>query len=288
MQTVYNIRALKGILHHWHSQNQRIALVPTMGNLHQGHLTLVEKAQQLGDRTVVTIFVNPLQFSEGEDFAKYPRTLTEDQNKLAEKNVSLLFLPESQEIYPNTLDHAPRIAFPDLSDTLCGSFRPGHFTGVATVVLKLFQLVQPQWAIFGEKDYQQLLVIRRMVQEFFLPIEIVGIPTQREKSGLAMSSRNHYLSTQEKAVAAKLYRTLLSVHDQILKGNKHNYTLLEMEGSQQLRQLGFRPDYFSIRRSSDLAMPLQNDRQLTCLTAAWLGTTRLIDNISITIPHDDR
>ncbi|MGF1613199.1 MAG: pantoate--beta-alanine ligase [Gammaproteobacteria bacterium] len=259
---------------------QRIAFVPTMGNLHAGHLALMADAKASADYTVVSIFVNPFQFGEGEDFLTYPRTLEEDRAKLQQNGADLLFVPDPEEIYPDGPARCTRIEVPELGDILCGAFRPTFFRGVATVVGILFNVVAPDVALFGEKDYQQLVLIRRMVRDLRVPIEVRGVPTVRECDGLAMSSRNRYLSAEERRTAAYLYQTLCEVRDTLYRGAK---TLPDVEaaGLQALETRGFRPDYLVVRRASDLGLPQPDDQDLRILAAAWLGRARLIDNIPV-------
>jgi pantoate--beta-alanine ligase len=280
MQTVATIAALRAATGAWRQGGERIALVPTMGNLHEGHLRLVAEAKRLARRVVVSIFVNPTQFGAGEDFASYPRTEGADAAKLRGAGADLLFLPRVEEMYPGGSQGMTYVEVPGLSDRLCGKFRPGHFRGVATVVCKLFNMVQPDLALFGEKDYQQLAVIRRMTRDLNLPVEIVGVPTVREPSGLAMSSRNGYLSPEEKNRAAFLHQLLLRIADQLRAGQR-DYAALEAQGEHALREAGFAPDYLAIRRASDLEVPDTRDVELVVLVAARLGKARLIDNISL-------
>ncbi|HHJ38271.1 MAG: pantoate--beta-alanine ligase [Methylothermaceae bacteria B42] len=264
----------------WRCSGDTIALVPTMGNLHPGHLSLVETAKARANRVVVSIFVNPLQFGPNEDYARYPRTLEADREKLANCGVDLLFSPPVEEIYPQGSKKTTYIEVPGLSDILCGASRPGHFRGVATVVAKLFNLVQPHLAVFGEKDFQQLLVIRKMVADLNFPVEIIGAPIVREADGLAMSSRNQYLSSQERKVAPSLYQVLCETRSAIKAGEQDYYRLAKAQTA-KLRQLGFDPDYFSILRAHDLGEPSPGDSPLVILTAAKLGQTRLIDNLVV-------
>lgn len=270
---------LRATLDKWRRASQRIAFVPTMGNLHAGHLALVREGLALADRVVVSIFVNPSQFGPGEDFERYPRTLSEDIQKLEMAATDLLCIPSVRTMYPEgpTLDC--RVSVPALENILCGEFRPGHFTGVATIVTKLFNLVRPDLALFGQKDYQQFLVIRRVVDELFLgTLELRAIPTIREADGLAMSSRNSYLSSEERSRAPMLYRNLQLVAEKITGGCR-DYLMLENEMLVTLRRAGWRPDYIAIRRARDLGFPGGHDCELIALGAAWLGQTRLIDNI---------
>ena len=279
MLTLNTVEELRATIGSWRQAGEHIAFVPTMGNLHRGHLELMKSARDRADRVVSSIFVNPMQFGEGEDFDAYPRTLEEDQERLQQLGVDLLFAPAVTTIYPaGSTDQQTRVEVPGLSDVLCGASRPGHFVGVATVVCKLFNMVQPDLAVFGQKDFQQLMVIRRMVNELAMPIEIVGEATVRESDGLAMSSRNGYLSPQQRALAPQLYRTLQGTAAAIKSGNR-DYTGLEAAAEAALQEAGFRPDYYAIRQAEDLAMPGDSEQNLVILAAAFLGTTRLIDNL---------
>ena len=276
MQIVNTIPELRTVIDGWKRSGKSVALVPTMGNLHAGHLQLVNAAKKRADRVVVSIFVNPTQFGVGEDFESYPRTEREDQAKLAAENTDLLFLPAVADIYAP--DAKTTITVTGLSDMYCGASRPGHFSGVATVVCKLFNSVQPNIAVFGLKDFQQLTVIKTMTRDLNIPIEISAVDTVREPSGLAMSSRNGYLSDDEKIIAPMLYRSLCAAREAILAGNLA-YADLEQQALQFLQQAGFQPDYFSVCRSTDLNKAAVEDVDLVLLAAAKLGKTRLIDNI---------
>ena len=279
IKIVKKIVHLESLLSDVRSVKKKISLVPTMGNLHKGHLSLVEKAKKISDYVVVTIFVNPTQFVEGEDFANYEITLDSDINLLSELDVDLLFAPEFIELYP-TNDNTPTIEIsnPELESIHCGKYRPGHFKGVATIVSKLFSIVQPNIALFGEKDYQQLLIIRSLVKNLLLPIEVVSAPTIREDSGLAMSSRNTYLSKSEFRQAPKLYKCIKETIKMIRNGDK-DYEQLEKEANIFLEQAGFKVEYYSICDSKTLA-PAGDDDAIV-LVAAWLGKTRLIDNARV-------
>ena len=263
----------------WRTAGQRIALVPTMGNLHDGHLALVRAARAEGVRVVASIFVNPLQFGPREDLANYPRTLEQDRKQLEGIGVDLLFAPSAESIYPRGPGEHTRIEVPGLSDILCGASRPGHFIGVATVVCKLFNIVQPDLAYFGEKDFQQLLVIGRMTEDLSLPVEIVGVPTVREPDGLAMSSRNGYLTAPERVLAPALYHSLERAGEALREGRAA--AEVEQSGRAALEAAGLRPDYFAVRRAADLARPERADQDLIVLAAAVIGTTRLIDNLRV-------
>jgi pantoate--beta-alanine ligase len=283
MLTITDVEALRAELARWHGAD-RVALVPTMGNLHVGHASLIGHARTLAARVVVSIFVNPLQFDREEDLAAYPRTLKEDCSRLRELDVDILFLPSVEAMYPRGMESATRVEVPHLSGLLEGEKRPGHFIGVATVVTKLLNMVQPDVAVFGEKDYQQLLIIQQLVTDLNLPVEIVGLPTVREPDGLAMSSRNRRLTAEERAQAPGLFRAVRRVGAFVAEGRR-DYEVLEHQAVQDLERLGFRPDYVSVRRASDLGTPGGADRDLVVVAAAWLGRTRLIDNIRVTRPH---
>ena len=282
MQTVYELKQLRQVIADWKYQGLSIAFVPTMGNLHVGHLSLLREARRIADQTVASIFVNPIQFGQGEDYERYPSTLPDDSRKLADAGLDLLFAPDLKQLYPAGTDEDTRVTVPQLSNILCGQFRPEHFAGVATVVCKLFNNVQPDFALFGEKDYQQLLVIRRMVRDLCMPIEIIGMPIFREADGLAMSSRNSYLTAAERQKAPLIYRTLQTAGER-LRQSPHDLAAIESLGMETLAENGFRPEYFSIRRTEDLAEPAPGDTHLTILTAAWLGSARLIDNIQVSL-----
>ncbi len=263
--------------------NRRLAFVPTMGNLHEGHRRLMRVAREHGDGVVASIYVNPLQFGAGEDLASYPRTPAADIRALQEEGVDLLFMPSDADMYPRGQEQMTRVEVPGLSDILCGASRPGHFRGVTTVVNRLFNLVQPAAAVFGKKDYQQLFLIRRMVEDLGMPVAIVGVDTVRDDDGLAKSSRNGYLNPAERAAAPLLYATLHGLAEQMRRARAFHPDLTAAAG-ERLRQAGFRPDYLSVRRAGDLAEAGAGDRALVILAAAWLGRTRLIDNLEVTLP----
>ena len=282
METLSSITAVRDRIRQWRCSGDVVAMVPTMGNLHAGHLRLVEAARSHGSKVVVSIFVNPLQFGEKEDLSAYPRTIDADLSKLSQYSVDLAFLPEAAEIYPRSIEHTTRVIVPDLSDILCGASRPGHFVSVATVVNLLFNVVQPDVAVFGEKDYQQLLVIRRMVKDLHLPVEVLGVATVREPSGLALSSRNNYLSEGERREAGRMYQVLCEAGDMIYK-NSDDYSTIERVSREKLEAAGFRPDYFTICRAADLRAPTLEDRELVIMSAAWMGRARLIDNVRVSL-----
>ncbi|MGB9429438.1 MAG: pantoate--beta-alanine ligase [Gammaproteobacteria bacterium] len=279
MLTLHSVIELRDCVSRWRFSGQRIALVPTMGNLHAGHLKLVEHAREHAERVVVSIFVNPLQFGPNEDFKSYPRTLDADKAQLLTANTDLLFAPPVSEVYPGGQEQVTRVEVPELSAILDGKFRAGHFIGVATVVAKLFNMVQPDLALFGEKDYQQLAVIRRMVADLSMPVEIVSVPTVRESDGLALSSRNQYLTPEERKLAPLLYRMLLDVA-QTLREGRRDFAKLESEAVRKLSD-GMRPDYVSIRAAHTLLPPAADTAHFVVLAAAWLGKARLIDNIEV-------
>ena len=278
MQELLTIDALRESLGKIRRADKKIALVPTMGNLHAGHLSLVKQAQEIADVVVVSIFVNPTQFVEGEDFDNYPRTLEADLDYLKHINVDAVFVPNMTEIYPDNIQITTEVIVPELDSVYCGEFRPGHFKGVATIVTKLFNIVQPDIAIFGEKDYQQLLVIRSLVKNLHLPIHIIGSPTLRESDGLAMSSRNKYLSETERLLAPLLYKSIKKIATSIEKGNK-DYESLEKDAFSSLKDAGFKPEYLNICDSKTLKKPI--NQELVILAAAWLGKARLIDNVAV-------
>jgi len=281
--TLGTISDLRQQVSQWRTNGERIAMVPTMGNLHAGHLTLVRRARELADRVIVTIFVNPMQFGEGEDFESYPRTMDQDAAALTAERTDLLFSPSVAQVYGKHREQHTQVEVPGISDILCGASRPGHFIGVATVVCKLFNMVQPDLALFGDKDFQQLLVIRHMVQDLCIPIEIIGVPTVRNNDGLALSSRNGYLSTAERQQAPELRRIMLETASAIQSGDE-DYAKLEKKAKQELEKAGFNPDYYTIRSAVDLSEPGEDISDLVVLAAAYLGKARLIDNIQAHSP----
>ncbi len=280
MERIERIEALRQSIETWRRAGETIAFVPTMGNLHAGHMKLVEEGRRRAPRLVASIFINPMQFGPGEDFERYPRTLERDAAMLAEAGVDLLFAPPVEEVYPRGTGAATRVEVPEVSEGLCGASRPGHFTGVATVVAKLFNLVQPDIALFGKKDYQQLAVIRRMVEDLCFPVEIIGVETVRDEDGLALSSRNGYLDAAQRALAPRLHGELERAARRI-EGGERDYRALEAEALARLAEAGFEPDYFAIRQRHTLRPAGAEDGpgSLVLLAAARLGTTRLIDNL---------
>lgn len=282
MQITETSESLREQLADWRQSGEHIALVPTMGNLHDGHLSLVEIARQHAERVVVSIFVNPTQFGGGEDFAAYPKTLERDKRRLKLAKADLLFVPSIETMYPFGIDNATSVTVPVLTDELCGTFRPGHFDGVTSVVSRLFSLVQPDVAVFGEKDFQQLMVIRRLVKDLSLPVEIIAAPTRRAEDGLALSSRNQYLTEEERAIAPQIYATLNKIGEGLQAG-KRNYPQMEQQAMDELAGFGMKPDYVSIRRAENLAEPDRDTDELVVLAAARLGKSRLIDNLAVHI-----
>ncbi len=277
MQTLATIASLRAELRSHRQAGRTIAFVPTMGNLHAGHVQLIEKAAESADIVVASIFINPLQFGKNEDLNSYPRTLQEDQRKLIDAGCHYLFAPTESEVYPNGRDSQTRVEVPVLSDLYCGEARPGHFSGVTTVVCKLFNIVQPDIAIFGEKDYQQLRIVRKMVSDLCIATTVLSVPIVRDASGLALSSRNGYLSPAELEQAPALRQVITHTASEILSGRR-DYTQLEQEAILALEAKGFKRDYFRIVRQSDLAPATQQDKELVILAAAWMGPARLIDN----------
>jgi len=283
MQTLTRIAELRDLVTGWRLGRESIAFVPTMGNLHMGHASLMAAAHVHGRRVVSSVFINPLQFGPSEDYSAYPRTFEDDAGLLEEYGVDALFHPTVEEMYPQGSGGSTVVDVPGLTDILCGVVRPGHFQGVATVVVKLFCLVQPDVAIFGEKDYQQLTVIRRVVQDLNLPVQIVGAPTVRADDGLALSSRNRYLTAEERATAPKIYRALDHARRRIESGDV-DVASIEAEGLAAMRTAGIRPDYFEVRTADRLARPAGQDLNLVVLTAGRLGKARLIDNLQCRAP----
>lgn len=280
MNILNSIDALRAQISIWRRNGETIAFVPTMGNLHQGHLRLVEVAKTKADRVIVSIFVNPMQFGKNEDLHSYPRTLEADCQGLSDYGADVVFTPTPEMMYPRGLDVQTYVEVPILGDLHCGASRAGHFRGVSTIVCKLFNIVQPDVACFGLKDYQQLAIIRQMVIDLSMPIDIVGVQTERAEDDLALSSRNGYLTAEQRAQAPALFKILKQLRTQILAGN-HNYRQLEQQAKQQLIYAGFTPDYIDISAQSDLALATSKEQKKVVLAAAWLGNTRIIDNIVI-------
>jgi pantoate--beta-alanine ligase len=280
VKTLREIPSLRRLLANWRAADQSIALVPTMGNLHAGHLSLIALARERAERTVVSVFVNPIQFGPNEDYRSYPRTLGADTRALRRADADLLFAPDVSVMYPGGEEAATLVSVPALSQDLCGRFRPTHFDGVTSVVCRLFNLIAPDLAVFGEKDYQQLVIVRRMTADLHLPIHILAAPTLRESDGVAMSSRNQYLTARERDVAPALHNALCAAASRLGDGAR-DYGAIEAQGRRRLRQAGFRPDYFAVREDETLAVPDAKTRRLRVLAAAWLGRARLIDNVAV-------
>jgi len=280
MNIVKTVADLRAAVARARGEGKRIGFVPTMGNLHAGHIALIKKAGQRADFVVASIFVNPLQFGPNEDLASYPRTLAADQEKLVNAGCHLLFAPSVEEMYPHGQADQTLVRVPGVSEGLCGASRPGHFDGVSTVVTKLFNMVQPDLAVFGQKDFQQLAVIRTMVRDLNMPVQIISEPIVRADDGLALSSRNGYLTTEERTIAPQLYRTLCELRDAIA-GGERDYSALVERGLNRLRQAGLRPDYLELRNAVDLQPADQHSREVAILVAAFLGRTRLLDNIVV-------
>jgi pantoate--beta-alanine ligase len=282
MKTYSTAASLRAALSSGKRAGKTVAFVPTMGNLHDGHLRLVQRAKQHADIVVVSIFVNPLQVGAHEDLSSYPRTLAADKEKLFAAGAQFLFLPHVNEIYPEGMDSHSKIAVPELSDRHCGASRPGHFTGVATIVAKLFNIVQPDTAVFGEKDFQQLSVIRKMVRDLCMPINIVGVATARSEDGLALSSRNGYLNAEQREIAPVLHHVLQETREAIACGYD-SYSKLEQHAKISLNKAGLESDYFTICDASTLRPVTADTEEVVILAAAKLGSTRLIDNVTLNV-----
>ena len=283
LQTVSTVAEVRAAVGAWHAGRQSVAFVPTMGNLHDGHASLAALAANECDHVVASIFVNPTQFGPSEDFAAYPRTLAEDTARLAaDGNVDLLFVPDEREIYPYGLEQAVRVVLPPLSRELDGASRPGHFDGVASVVCRLLNVVTPDVLVLGQKDYQQVILVERMIRDLRLPVSVRVGPTRREPDGLAMSSRNRYLDAAQRRQAPELHATLARLGAEVRAG-RLDYGALEGRAVEELKRAGFRPDYVEVRRAADLAKPGAADcgDDLVVLGAGWLGRARLIDNLLI-------
>lgn len=278
MKVEESLSSLRKIIKQWRAQGLSVGFVPTMGHLHAGHISLVNAARVKNDKVVVSIFVNPLQFNESSDFSAYPKTLEDDQNKLTDAEADLLYMPDVLEMYPQGQDSVSKLVVPEVGDELEGACRPGHFNGVATVVLKLFNQVQPDRAFFGEKDFQQLLLVRKMVRDLDLDVEIESVATQREDDGLAMSSRNSRLTVEQRKIASGLNAVLSQVVEKIKTGST-NFNELEIEAKEKLRELGFGPEYISVRDCTDLKPASGTTVNKIVLGAAKLGDVRLIDNL---------
>jgi len=284
VKTVRDIEALRQITESWRQVGETTALVPTMGSLHHGHMSLVQLASECAERVIVSVYVNPTQFGPEEDFEKYPRAFENDRRRLSRAGVDIMFAPGSEQMYPFGERQMTRVSVPRLSQILCGDDRPDHFDGVTSVVGRLFNIVQPGVAVFGQKDYQQLVIIRRMVADLHMPVRIIAGPTYREKDGLALSSRNRYLTAEERAVAPNLHAVIGACRDRLIAGDR-DFERLENEGLAALQSAGFRPEYFAIRKAGDLSVPDPASAYLVVLAAARLGAARLIDNALIEPAH---
>jgi pantoate--beta-alanine ligase len=279
--SVETAAAVREVVSGWRAAHRSVALVPTMGNLHRGHLYLAQEARESADCVLMTIFVNPTQFGAGEDFGSYPRTLEEDKQSIrASGAVDALFVPEVPEVYPFGVDEAVGVSMPGLSRELCGAYRPGHFDGVAGVVLRLLNIVQPDTLILGEKDFQQLVLLKRLVADLRLPVSVRGASIQRDDDGLALSSRNRYLTAEERARAPELHRTLAAASDALRRGET-DLAAIEARARERLARNGFSVDYVEVRDASTLSRPNGAGQDLVVLAAAWLGRARLIDNVRV-------
>jgi len=287
MKTFHTVNGLREALRQERRAGKRIGFVPTMGNLHAGHIALIEQARESCDVVVCSIFVNALQFGLNEDWDKYPRTFQADSAKLVAAGCDYLFNPEDREMYPNGLDTQSRVICPTMTDVLCGASRPGHFEGVTTVVTKLFNIVQPDQAIFGIKDYQQLAVIRRMSEDLCMAVDIVGAPIHREPDGLAMSSRNSYITAEERANVTVLHDSLMAIATALKAGEK-DFADLEQRAMEAIAKAGFKPDYLSISNSKTLEPAADDDRELTVLGAMFTRAARLIDNTSVVLAQGEQ
>ncbi|MGS0695084.1 pantoate--beta-alanine ligase [Shewanella sp. 0m-4] len=283
MITTQSISDIRAQIKAWRQKGETVAFVPTMGNLHLGHITLVKEAKTRADHVVASIFVNPMQFGQNEDLDAYPRTLANDQAALTAAGAELLFTPTPAIIYPKGVDAQTYVEVPSISEQLCGASRPGHFRGVATIVCKLFNIVQPDIAVFGQKDFQQLLVIRTMVEDLSMPIEVVGVDTIREASGLAMSSRNGYLSEEQKAQASQIKRSLDKMATALTAGLAIKDVIAQAQA--ELTEVGFKNDYLDVRNANTFASATADDSELVILVAAYMGSTRLIDNLVVNLAN---
>ena len=284
MNTVESIKDLRAQVKAWRMEGLTIAFVPTMGNLHDGHLALVDAAHRHADKVIASIFVNPMQFGLSEDIDNYPRTLAQDKASLIKVNTDLLFTPTADIIYPKGVGENSYVEVPNISDLYCGASRPGHFRGVATVVCKLFNLVQPDVACFGSKDYQQLQVIQTMVEDLSMPVEVIPVDIIREKSGLAMSSRNGYLTPEELVIAPALYQTLQWLEAELRNNQQpRDYAALIMQASEKVDNAGLKTDYIHLCNAKTLAPATPNDQDIVILAAAYLGKARLSDNMPVSL-----
>jgi len=283
LQTIKTVTKMRALVAAWREAGDSIAFVPTMGNLHAGHISLIRLAAQHAEHVVVSVFVNPTQFGPGEDFARYPRTLDSDVRRLKRAGVDALFVPSDDEMYPNGIEATTQVHVPAVSEVLEGESRPGHFAGVASVVCRLFNICQPDVAVFGQKDYQQLVVLRQMVRDLHIPVKVLAGPTKRAENGLALSSRNQYLTAKQKDLAGAIYAAMSAVASAIEKGGS-DWSALEAEGLRQLESAGLDPEYFVVRRAVNLSKVEDVHQNLVVLAAVRLGDVRLIDNILVSRP----
>jgi pantoate--beta-alanine ligase len=282
MINLSTVRDIRKYLREARSEGVEVAFVPTMGNLHDGHKQLLDSAKKSAELVISSIFVNPLQFNSQEDFARYPKTFEQDFKKLSENGCDVLFTPSVKEVYPTGSYNPILIQISHLANILCGTFRPNHFGGVATIIAKLFNIVQPDFAVFGLKDFQQLLIIKQMVDYFYFPIRIIEVPTVRTETGLAVSSRNSYMNSEERRTASHLYHTLLFVYELIAEGRR-DYIELGVYAAKKLQKFGFSTEYFAICRQQDLKFATSHDKDLIILAGCYLGCTRLIDNLRFSL-----
>lgn len=283
MKKIQTVKKMRSTITAWREAGDKVALVPTMGNLHKGHLSLVSLAAEHADRVVVSIFVNPTQFGPGEDFDRYPRTLDVDARKLSRARVDAIFAPTVDAVYPRGIEQATVVTVPALSEQLCGESRPGHFSGVTSVVSRLFNICMPHVAVFGQKDYQQLMILRRMVEDLHFPVRLIQGPTEREPDGLAMSSRNNFLDAGQRAIATTIYQSLVKLAED-LRGGRRDYPELEAAAAANIRAAGMTPDYVAVRNADTLAIPDARSVRLVILAAARLAGVRLIDNLLLDLP----
>ena len=283
MKRIDTTEELRALLAEWHPEGDRIALVPTMGNLHKGHLGLVELAKEHAERVIVSVFVNPTQFAPDEDYERYPRTLDKDALRLSRAGADVLFAPAAEVIYPNGIAHATAVTVPDLSAELEGESRPEHFAGVTSVVCRLFNICHPNIAVFGQKDFQQYVILKRMVKDLHLPVQLIAGPTARDDNGLALSSRNGFLDKDQQMNAAVIYQALCAVTTMLEDGNR-DFVALEHSAAEQIAAAGLESDYVSVRDAEDLSIPSEGSTHLVVLAAARCGTVRLIDNVLVELP----
>jgi pantoate--beta-alanine ligase len=284
LDTVTRIHSVRERVAHWRRHGHSVAFVPTNGTLHKGHVSLVEAARARCDRVVASVFVNPLQFRSESEYDRQPRTVEHDTDLLAKCGVDLLFAPTAFELYPTGYERSAIVDVPELSGILEGPFRPGYLAGVATVTTKLLQIVQPDVAVLGEKDWQRLVLVRRLVADLCMPLEVIGVPVVRDHDGLALGSWNRSLTTKERSIAPRLYQSLKNVRQKILDGAR-DYTALQSDGRAELEKAGLSPDYFSVRQAGDLLPPRSDNRELVVLAAARLGDARLLDSLRVTLPR---